>query len=150
LDKPLIPVFLIFHDVLATALLIVISWQAVAAWAPRIVPAGPLAVLRLRDTVTALLVLVIALGAILYPSYRFTVRPYLETNELRALNGAFEIKEHFAALILMMLPAYRAVWHSRAPHDPSGARRVLSGLLCAMVWWNFVIGHVMNSIKGLL
>ena len=86
----------------------------------------------------------------LYPAYRFNVRPYLEVNGMQAANGAFEIKEQFAALAILMLPAYRAAWNSSTFADTLVARRVITGLLCGAVWWNFATGHVMNSIKGLL
>ena len=154
MDKSLIPLILLFHDVLSTALLVVISWQAFAAWAPQIAtgvftPAAQVLAFRSRDVTIALFVLVIGLGAPLYPSYRFVVRPYLEIHDMRAANGAFEIKEHFAALALMMLPAYRAAWQNSAANGAATARRAITGFLCAMVWWNFAVGHGMNYIRGL-
>jgi hypothetical protein len=131
-----------------------ISWQAFAAWAPRITtdmftPAAHVLAFRLRDITIGFFVLVIGLGALLYPSYRFVVRPYLEIQDMRAANGAFEIKEHFAALALLMLPAYRAVWQNSTVNGTTSARRAITGILCAMVWWNFVVGHGMNYIRGL-
>ncbi|HWC63766.1 MAG TPA: hypothetical protein VG501_09090 [Rhizomicrobium sp.] len=153
MDKSLIPVLLVFHDILATALLLLISLQAFIAYFPQIAarvsrPQSRLP-LELRDVLCLLFVGTISLGATLYPAYRFHVRPFLEINGLQAPNGAFEIKEQLAALSILMLPAYRAAWDRRFFADTLIARRVITSLLCGAVWWNFATGHVMNSIKGL-
>ena len=154
MDKQLIIAVLILHDVLATLLLVAVTIQAVAAWNgrdlartfPRLTPyMGD----GLQNIVAGLILAVVGLGAVLYPSYRLTVKPYLETHDMRASNGAFEIKEHFAALMEMMLRAYWVSWKTLARGESRTARLVLTTLLCAMVWWNFTVGHVMNSIAGL-
>jgi len=151
LDQSLIQILLVFHDVLATALLLLISWQVLVAFLPSLAAktgqreSGP----ALRDVLCVLLIVTIGLGSALYPTYRFAVRPYLESNGLHDANGAFEIKEQFAALAIVMLPAYRAAWDRATFSTTLIARRVITGLLCAAVWWNFAVGHLMNSIKAL-
>lgn len=104
----------------------------------------------LAPLIAVLLVAVITLGATLYPAYRMVVRPYLEAHSLMRANGAFEVKEHFAALALVSVPAYWAAW--RQPLDPAygAARRMLTFLIAGMVWWNFMVGHVINYISGIL
>ena len=67
--------------------------------------------------------------------------------------GVFEIKEHLIAIGLGLLPAYWQVW--RQPNDAQGAqtvsaRRALTWLLAVFVWWGFIVGHVLNNIRGLL
>ena len=52
----------------------------------------------------------VLIGALLYPRYRIDVRPLLEDMQLRAANGLFETKEHFAAVGLGLLPAYWVFW----------------------------------------
>jgi hypothetical protein len=89
------------------------------------------------------------IGALLYPSYRVIVRPVLEPNSLRAANGAFEIKEHLSALGLLMLPAYWAAWRKPLGAEYATARTVLTWVLAAFVWWNFIVGDVLTNIKGL-
>jgi hypothetical protein len=150
LDKSLIPILLVFHDILATALLLLISGQVLAAYFPQLAAPRARLPFELRDILCLLFVATIFLGGALYPAYRFEVRPFLEINGLQSANGAFEIKEQLAALAILMLPAYRAAWDRRSFADTLIARRVITGLLCGSVWWNFVTGHVMNSIKGLL
>ena len=70
--------------------------------------------------------------------------------QLRAANGVFEIKEHLAAVGVGVLPAYWLYW--RTPLNPEYAitRRYLTWILAFVVWWNFLVGHVLNNIKGLL
>jgi hypothetical protein len=153
LDKPLITAVLIFHDILATALLVAITGQAAAALCARnlarLFPRpGSYTGQGLQNIITVLVIAVVCLGALLYPSYRQTVKPYLETHDLRAANGAFEIKEHFAALMLLALPAYRQAWKNSS-RESRTARQVLTVILCLLVWWNFAVGHMMNSITGL-
>jgi hypothetical protein len=92
-------------------------------------------------------------GALLYPQYRIDVRPALEDMRNAAANGVFEIKEHLIAIGLGLLPAYWQVW--RQPDDAqraeaASARRALTWLLAFFVWWGFIVGHVLNNIKGLL
>jgi hypothetical protein len=153
LDKSLIGVFLVVHDVVATALLIAISWQAVTAWwsqnphnvlSPNFIRGG----LTLSDVVAGLILTVVCLGGILYPTYRISVHPYLELHNLRIANGAFEIKEHFAALAVLMVPAYRQAWSRASAAELVLNRRAISTLMCGMIWWNFLAGHLMNFTAG--
>jgi hypothetical protein len=91
----------------------------------------------------------VLLGGLLYPRYRVDVRPTLEDLQLRAANGVFETKEHFAAVALGLLPAYWLAW--RTPLAPSRAetRKYLTWMLAFVVWWSFVVGEILNNIKGL-
>jgi hypothetical protein len=155
LGQPVIAdMLLLLHDVAATALLILISWQCFIAWSPRATSQkfsfgrSP-APFELRDMIGLLFVATVLLGGFLYPAYRFNVRPVLEINDLRSANGSFEIKEQFAALGLIMLPAYRAAWASSDVEKTTVARRSITTILCSIVWWNFAVGHIMNLIKGL-
>lgn len=156
MGQPLTTIFLIFHDLAAVALLGFITWQAAAmgdasgnARASFLTRNRAVNVAPLAPLIAGLLVAVILLGATLYPAYRLVVRPFLEAHDLHAANGAFEVKEHFAALALVMVPAYWAAW--RQPMDPmlAGTRRMLTWLLAAIVWFNFVVGHIINYISGL-
>ena len=47
-----------------------------------------------------------------------------------------------------MLPAYWFYW--RRPLDPRHARprAILTLLLAFIVWWGFLVGHVVNNIRG--
>src|SRR5215467_8070001 len=110
-------VLLLTHSLLAVALLGAVTHQAFASAAKR-AEARKTFMARFRstdaaayrDAIVILYVVVSIIGAILYPEYRKIVRPMLQDQDLRAANGAFEIKEHFSALGLIALPAYWACW----------------------------------------
>ena len=103
----------------------------------------------LSPFIIASFVIVVCLGATLYPSYRLVVRPYLAAHDMRAANGMFEVKEHFAALALLMLPAYWAAWLKPIGPERAVARRMLTFLLTGMVWWNFLVGNVIHYTTGM-
>lgn len=148
---------LIVHGLFAVALIGSVSHQAIAATLkyPGMRARPSLARLRATDPIiyssaVAILFPVVALmGAILYPEYRLTVRPFVQSMDLRAANGAFELKEHFSALGLLMLPAYWAAWRRPLDKEMQTARLCLTWLVAGFVWWNFVTGQLLVAIKGL-
>ena len=147
---------LIVHGLLAVALLGALTHQAAAVLVPATRPAGSFAG-RVRavpapgyaNAIVILFVLTALLGAIIYGEYRISIRIVLEELKLRAANGSFELKEHFAAIALGMLPAYWWSWRQPAS-DASAvrARTMLTTLLAFVVWWNFLVGHIVNNIRG--
>ena len=154
----MIVILLIAHGLLAVILLGAVSHQALAT-ASRPSTAQKRSFFNRFASVNAaayvnpiilFFVLTSIGGALLYPQYRTDVRPVLEDLQMREANGIFEIKEHFAALGLGLLPAYWFFW--QAPLTPASAvtRRYLTWILAFLVWWNFLVGHVLNNIRGLL
>jgi hypothetical protein len=89
------------------------------------------------------------LGGLVYPRYRVDVRPILEDLQLRSANGLFEIKEHFAAVGLGVLPAFWLVWRTPLNPELQAARKYLTWMLAFTVWWNLIVGELLNNIKGL-
>lgn len=148
---------LIVHGLLAVALLGAATHQALAATIRHAEPRTRSFFARFRTTdaaaysnaVAVLFVVVAAMGAVLYPRYRFVVRPMLQALDLRSANGAFEIKEHFSAIGLLMLPAYWASWRQPLAQEYDMARVSLTWMITLMVWWNFVVGQLLVAIKGL-
>ena len=148
---------LICHSLLAVLLLGAITHQTISAWAPTSPSATASFIVRMRavaptayvNAVVVLYAVTALLGAIIYPSYRLNVRIVLEQMQFYIPNGVFELKEHFVALGLGMLPAYWYFWH--APHvaEYARTRAVLTALLAFIVWWGFIVGHVLNNIRGL-
>ena len=155
----MIQVLLIVHGLCAAALLGAITHQSFSVAQRRPTSPGTSRGFVKRFTgvnspaftnaIVLLFAVNVLLGALLYPRYRIDVRPMLEDLQLRAANGIFEAKEHFAAVGLGLLPAYWLVW--RQPLVPSSAqtRRYLTWALAFVVWWNFLVGEVLNNIKGL-
>jgi len=158
---------LLLHGFAAVALLGVLTHQAVAVLGARRRPTpGPQAAapgaapgfarrytrVSARGFSTAVLVLypvVSLLGGLIYPAYRLDVRIPLEEMQLGWAIGLFELKEHFIAVGLFLLPVYAAAWS--APHDE--ARPVLRDastcLLTFITWFGFLVGHVLNNLRGL-
>jgi hypothetical protein len=146
-----ITALLIAHGLLAVALLGAITHQAASVLWPATRPAGSIAG-RFRavaapgyaNTVVVLYVLTAILGAVIYAEYRISVRIVLEEMHLNVANGSFELKEHLAAIGAGVLPAYWWSWR-----QPDGRLRApLTGMLAFVVWWNFLVGHIVNNIRG--
>jgi hypothetical protein len=148
-------ILLITHGLLAVALLGAITHQAIGVWLPARKAAdsfvGRVRAVQATSYVTVIVVLYIAtaiLGGIIYPEYRLSVRVVLEQLELRLANGSFELKEHFVAVGLGMLPAYWYFWRKPLADDHGRTRAVLTAVLAFTVWWSFLVGHVLNNIRG--
>lgn len=148
-------VLLIVHLLAAVALLGAITHQTWSAWAPA--PAGTHSiVLSYRSVrpglyVTAIIVLFLTtalLGAFLYPAYRISVLPFFYSHHLKDFGGFFELKEHFVAIGLGLLPFYWLLWKKVPPLEQGGLRKIVTAILAAVVWYSFLVGHVINNLKG--
>jgi len=146
---------LIVHGLVAVALLGAISHQALATWAPsrarpnsffgrlRTVPSASFA-----NAIVVLYALTALLGGIVYLYFRTDIRPDLErAGEWPAL-GLFDLKEHFVSIGLALLPAYWVCWRQPRAGESARTRVVLTSILAFVVWWGFLIGHVVNNIRG--
>ncbi len=153
----MIQVLLILHVLISVALLGAITHQAFSVARRRPAATSRNLVDRFRgvnsmaftNTITLLFAISAVLGAFLYPRYRVDVRPALEDLQLRAANGIFEIKEHFAAVGLGLLPVYWRFWRTPLAQQYVATRKYLTWILAFIVWWNFLVGEVLNNIKGL-
>lgn len=146
--------FLIVHGLIAVALLGGLTHQAFAACWPakggdglftsfRAVRGAPY-----TNTMITLYVLAATLGGIIYPVYRLYGRTYLEAARLWEINGSFEIKEQFVAVGLGMLPFYWLVWRRPLEEKLARARAATTAILCFIVWYGFLTGHVLNNVRG--
>ena len=146
---------LIIHGLVAVALLGAITHQTIAAWVPsrgrrgsfigrfRGVTPGSFA-----NAIVVLYAVSALLGAVLYLSFRTDIRPDLErAGQWQAL-GLFDLKEHFVSIGLALLPAYWVCWRQQRTDEPSRTPAALTLLLAFIVWWSFLIGHILNNIMG--
>jgi hypothetical protein len=152
---PVATALLILHGLVAVALLGAITHQAVATWAParagprsffgrfRAVPAA-----RFANAVVVLYCASALLGAIVYLYFRVDIRPHLERRGHWEVLGLFDIKEHFISIGLALLPAYWVCWRQPLATEPAQTRTALTTILAFIVWWGFLIGHVLNNIMG--
>src|SRR4249919_1680676 len=121
----MVTTLLIIHGLVAVALLGGITHQALATWAStrarpssfvgrfRTVPSASFA-----NTIVVLYTLSALLGAIAYFYFRVDVRPNLERAGHWPTLGLFDIKEHFVAIGLALLPAYWICWRKPRAGEP--------------------------------
>jgi hypothetical protein len=152
----MIQILLILHGLTAVALLGAITHQAFSVARKPVAPPHSF-IGRFRgvnpptfaNAIVVLFITTFLLGGLLYPRYRIDVRPTLEDLQLRAANGAFETKEHFAAVGFGLLPAYWLYWRLPLARDGATTRKYLTWMIGFIVWWNFLVGELLNNIKGL-
>jgi hypothetical protein len=154
-SKVLTTILLIVHGLVAVALLGAITHQTLSAWAwvggrPssffgrfRSVPSASFA-----NAVVILYAVSTLLGGFIYLYFRVDVRPELERAGHWYLLGFFDLKEHFVAIGLALLPAYWVCWRRPRSDERAGMRAALTSILAVIVWWGFLAGHVANNIKG--
>lgn len=149
-------VLLIIHGLLAFLLLGAITHQVVSAWAPARAKVGHFVdrfrAVRAASYVNAIIVLYLVtaiLGGWIYTNYRISARLTLEQGAYWKTFGAFELKEHFVALGLGLLPAYWYYWRAPLAEEQARTRLILTTLLAFIVWWGFLVGHLTNNVRGL-
>ena len=144
----------ILHGLLAVAVLGSVTHQAVAvAWPSRskVGFANAYRAVSSPVYVNATIILFIAvviLGGVIYPTYRVWVRTYLESARLYWSVCSFEVKEQFISIGLGLLPFYWLLWR-RPEAAGKSARMAVTLMLCFIVWFAFIVGHVLNNIRGL-
>ena len=147
---------LILHGLAAVALLGAITHQLVSAL--RAQPArGPGFIDRYTGVnqrvftvaVVVLYAVSVLLGGIIYPAYRLDVRVPFEEMSLIWAVGVFELKEHFGGIGLCLLPVYAWLWAPERLQTHARDRLAITGILAFIVWWDFLVGHVLNNIRGL-
>jgi hypothetical protein len=149
-------ILFIVHALLAVALLGALTHQAAAVLAPPRVRAAGGFVTRFRSVsgpgyaaaVCVLWVLAFIMGGWIYSKYRIYVRIPIEQEGLYKTLGAFELKEHLATIGLGLLPVYWYLWKNVRNAAFSSARRGLTVLLAAICWYAFLVGHVVNNVRG--
>lgn len=146
---------LILHGLVAVALLGAITHQVLAVWAPS--GARPRSVFdRFRAVqpagfATAIVVLYAAaavLGAIVYLFFKIDIQPDFERDRHWHALGFFDLKEDFVSIGLGLLPAYWISWCRPFADERSRTTVALTTVLGFIVWWSFLVGHVVNDMKG--
>jgi hypothetical protein len=99
--------------------------------------------------VVSLYLVQIVLGALVYPAYRLNVRiPFEEMGAVSAI-GLFESKEHFAGIGTGLLPFYAWLWRPENAESNGRNRIAITAILAFIVWWDFLVGHILNNLRGL-
>jgi len=100
------------------------------------------------SAVVGLWVVTFIFGAWIYVKYRTYIRIPIEQEEFWKTLGSFEFKEQLASIGLGLLPLYWLAW--RRSHDKSlqSARKWLTLVLALFGWIAFLVGHVVNNVRG--
>ena len=146
----------IIHALLAVALLGALTHQAAAVLAPARVGAAGGIVARFRSVsgpsyaaaVCLLWVLAFIFGGWIYAKYRIYVRIPIEQEGYWKTLGTFELKEHLATIGLGLLPVYWFLWKNVRNAAYDSARKWLTVVLAAICWFSFLVGHVVNNVRG--
>jgi hypothetical protein len=88
------------------------------------------------------------LGGWIYTEYRINVRIPIEQQEFYLTLGSFELKEHLAVLGLAMLPIYRFAWKHYDNMNYESLRKGTTVFLAFVCWYAFLIGHIVNNVRG--
>lgn len=150
-------ILLIIHGLLAVALLGALTHQAMAVLMPvRQSAGGDHFVTRFRavsgpryaNAVCLLWVITFIFGAWLYAKYRIYVRIPIEQDGFWKTLGVFELKEHLTTFGLAFLPIYWVLWKNAAKREYDNARKWLTAWLAAICWFAFLVGHIVNNVRG--
>ncbi len=147
--------WLFVHLILALGLLGAVTHQAMAVALPVRKPASGI-VTRFRavpaagyaTAVCALYVLTFFVGSYIYTQYRIAIRIPLESAHYYKTGGFFDFKEHIATLGLVLLPAYWYFWKNAQNREYDNARKGVTLVIAVMVWFLFIVGHVLNNTRG--
>jgi len=148
-------IWLLFHLLAAVALLGALTHQAMSVLMPVRQAAGGF-VTRFRavqgagyaTAVCVLWIVTFLLGAWIYTKYRYEIRPPIEQRGYWKTQAFFDLKEHAVSLGLLMLPAYWYFWKNAKNPEYDRARTWTTVLLAALCWFGFVVGHVVNNVRG--
>jgi hypothetical protein len=151
---------LILHGVLAMFLIGALTHQAVALLKKTkradtfVQRFGSVNSKVYATAVITLYVVTFITGAWIYIQYRVDVRPVFEDTGRMDMFAFFELKEHYAAFGLALLPLYGYLW--KEERKPAGvSAEVNTGLkwvtliLTLFVWLIFLFGHIVNNARGL-
>ena len=150
-------ILLIIHGLLAVALLGALTHQAMSVLMPvRRAAGGGGFVTRFRavsgagyaTAVCVLWVVTFIFGAWIYTEYRIYVRLPIEEGGFWKTQGFFEMKEHVATIGLGLLPIYWYLWKNSGNADYDSARKGVTIYLAGVCWFNFLVGHVVNNVRG--
>ena len=100
------------------------------------------------SAVCVLYVLTFIVGSFIYTQYRTAIRIPLENAHFYKTVGFFDFKEHVATLGLVLLPAYWYFWKNAQNAEYDNARKGVTLVLAVMVWFLFIVGHILNNTRG--
>lgn len=150
-------VFLVLlHALVSIALIGAITHQGLSLWRRPVPVRGFVDRFRAVSApgyvapIVLLYVIDFGLGSYIYPAYVLDVKASLADFGLYTEIFLFQAKEHIAVIGLILLPAYWHYWKNADLGDFIMTRRFVTTVVLIAVWWNLVIGHLLNNVRGLL
>ena len=146
-------ILFIVHALLAVALLGALTHQAAVLAPPRAgggfvthfrSVSGP----RYAGAVCLLWILTFIFGGWIYTKFRIYVRIPIEQAGFWKTQGVFELKEHLTTIGLGLLPIYWHLWKNARNAAYASARKWLTIVLAAICWFAFLVGHIVNNVRG--
>ena len=152
-------ILFLIHGLLAVTLLGALTHQAASALLPVHRPAKPggsSIITRFRavpgtgyaTAVCVLWALTFIMGAWIYVKYRVAIRIPIERAGFWKTQGVFELKEHVVTIGLGLLPAYWYLWKNANAPAYATARKMVTFVLALFCWFGFLVGHVVNNVRG--
>ena len=149
-------ILFIIHALLAVALLGALTHQAASVLAPARAGAAGGFVTHFRSVsgpryaaaICLLWVLTFFFGGWIYSRYRIDIRIPFEAQGLWKTQGVFELKEHLVTVGLGLLPFYWYLWKNARDAVYASARKWLTVVLAAICWYAFLVGHIVNNVRG--
>ena len=148
---------LILHGLVSVALLGALTHQAMAILGRRKIKSNGRSFIDEFRAVNAakytraicwLWCMAFLLGAWIYSEYRINVRIPIEQQEFYLTLGAFELKEHLVVFGLAMLPIYHFAWKHHENIRYASLRKGTTLFLALVCWYAFLIGHIVNNVRG--
>ena len=148
-------ILLIIHGLLAVTLLGAITHQSLALF--RNLQSAPQSLVKrfqsvrpevYTRTICILWLVTFFMGGWIYAQYRITVRIPLEQQGYWWSQGFFEIKEHMVSIGTLLIPGYWALWKNLDKPAFDLTRKYTTALLAAICWFSFLVGHLLNNIRG--
>lgn len=93
-----------------------------------------------------------ALGALIYPNYRYHVRAVYFDKAMPWASNLFDIKEHWAGIGLALFVSFLVLSRVIDPvkdRQMLGIYAFLSVTLALIVWFNVISGLLLTSYKGI-
>jgi hypothetical protein len=147
-------ILFIIHALLAVALLGALTHQAASVFAPARTTGGfvthfrSVAGSRYAGAVCVLWIIAFIFGGWIYTKYRIYVRIPIEEQGFWKTQGVFELKEHLTTIGLGLLPFYWYLWKNARDSALTSARKWLTVLLAVICWYAFLVGHIVNNVRG--
>ena len=148
-------ILLIVHGLLSVALLGALTHQACSLFSKNknqtqnlLNRFGSVNSAVYTSSICLLWVLSFLFGGWIYSKYRIAIRIPMEQQGMWLTQGVFELKEHLVTIGYFLLPGYYALWKINTSQNFQTAKKFLTLTLAFICWYSFLVGHIVNNVRG--